>query len=209
MSNNKVIFTFNEIFSDKKYNDMSKISNRIIAKLNNDNIRFQRMVDDISSDFVAYCPNYKGHIIFTVNLPNIFHEIAHFIEVNKDRYLIKDFGLGGKERFFDKNLTAKNLDLFTKREERVCAIQKILNNDDPYKGPKVNNTMWLDRFKQIGAIGTENHCLFKTFEEAKQFYIDYHNNYLKTINVEQIEFKFNKRLDIVLNSLKNSVSVAA
>lgn len=207
MSNNKVIFTFNESFSPDKYNDLSRIDHRIIAKLNNDNIRFQRIGNDISDDFVGYSPNYKGHIVFTIGLPNIFHEIAHFIEVDKDRYLIKDFGLGGRESFFDKNLTAKKLDLFTKREERVCAIQGIIGKIQ--KGPKVDNTMWLDRFKEIGAIGTASHCLFKTIEEAKQFYTNYHNNYVKTINIEQIEFEFNKRLDVVLNNLKNSVSVAA
>lgn len=207
MSNEKVIFTFSQIFKPEQYNDQYKINHRIIAKLNNDNIRFQRMANDISDDFVGYCPNYKGRIIFTISLPNIFHELSHFIEVDKNRHLIKDFGLGGKEKFFDKNLTAKNLDIYTKREERVCAIQSVISNTSI--GPKVKNTRWLDRFKEIGAIGTESNCMFKTLEEAKNFYTNYHNEYLKTLNSEQIESEFNRRFDQILYNLKNTNSIAA
>ena len=207
MSNEKVIFTFSEIFKHEDYNDQSKINHRIIAKLNNDNIRFQRMANDISDDFVGYCPNYKGNIIFTVNLPNIFHELSHFIEVDKDRHLIKDFGLGGKEKFYDKNLTAKNLDIYTKREERVCAIQGLIGGYG--RGAKVGNTRWLDRFKEIGAIGTKSSCMFKTIEEAKDFYTNYHNEYFKTLNSKQIESEFNRRFDQILYNLKNTNSIAA
>lgn len=183
------------------------IARRILEKLNSDEFRFIDFGGDISypdGTNVIFSTNFNGKIVFSKILPNIYHEIAHFIEVDKERYLLDNYGLGGRESFFNPNLTFKKFDLMTKREERVCAIQSVIGNQG--RGSKLENNVWTDKFKLW--LGNPD-CPFNTIEEVKTFYKNYYESFKATLVLEQLEAEFNKRIDHLLFNLRNSIKVAA
>lgn len=161
------------------------IARRILEKLNSDEFRFIDFGGDISypdGTNVIFSTNFNGKIVFCKTFPNIFHEIAHFIEIDKERYLLDNYGLGGRESFFNPNLTFKKFDLMTKREERVCAIQSVISNQE--RGSKIiGNNFWVDKFKIW--FGKED-CPFNTIEEVKAFYKNYYESFKVTLVPEQL-----------------------
>lgn len=196
--------TFANTFS---LNDKTGISRRILEKLNSDEFRFILFGGDISypdGKEVFFSTNFNGKIVFCKVLPDIFYEIAHFIEIDKERYLLDNYGLGLRESFSNPNLTFKKFDLMTKREERVCAIQSVIGTQD--RGSKIGNNAWADKFKLW--FGKE-YCPFNTIEEVKTFYKNYYESFKATLVPEQLEAEFNKRIDHLLFNLRNSIKVAA
>lgn len=197
--------TFADSFS---LSDKTGIAKRILEKLNSDEFRFIHFGGDVSypdGREIFFSTNFNGKIVFCKTLPNIYHEIAHFIEINKERYLLDNYGIGLKESFSNPNLTFKKFDLMTKREERVCAIQSVIGNQG--RGSKVaGNNLWIDKFKTW--FGKED-CPFNTIEEVKNFYKNYYDNFYSTLVPEQLEAEFNKRIDHLLFNLRNSIKVAA
>jgi hypothetical protein len=196
--------TFNEAFS---LNTKDGICKRITEKLNSDEFRFIRLSGEVTfpdGKDVIFSTNFNGKIVFCTMLPNIYHEIAHIIEIDKGRYLLDNFGLGGKESFSDPALTFKKFDLMTRREERVCAIQSIISNQD--RGSKLKNSAWLEKFKPF--LGKPD-CPFYTVEEVKVFYKNYYEDFYSSLVPEQLEAEFYKRIDHILFNLRNSIKLAA
>lgn len=197
--------TFDNSISLKNCTGVSK---RILEKLNSDDFRFIDFGGDISypdGKEVFFSTNFSGKIVFCAKFPNIFHEIAHFIEINKERYLLDNYGLGLKESFYNPNLIFKKFDLMTKREERVCAIQSVISNQE--RGSKIiGNNLWANRFKLW--FGNPD-CPFNTIEEVKAFYKNYYESFKATLVPEQLEAEFNKRIEHLLFNLRNSIKIAA
>jgi hypothetical protein len=188
----------------KLFNSLDKNSMyyKMLSRLNSSKFKFITFADDIPN-IVGYSSNYNGNIIFCNGLPSIDHEMAHFVEIDKGRYLQDGFGLGIIKEFTSSTST-RLMKAALEREERVTCIQNFINKDKLSYKYKIQNDIWTNVIANV-LVPTE----FKSKKELINYAKSYHDKYKKTLNEDYILSEFNRRIDDVLNNLRNSVSKAA
>lgn len=196
-------FTIDEI--DKFYLDLDhNISSHPFSKFEKHLLlmdkRF-RLYDICDREFDEYKKHYyiptKEYIILSYTIPNIAHEISHFVEMNNfDRLIKPDFGFDpiGSNKY----KSPKNIVQAISRENRVVAIESIIKNID-YSIPIKENDYWFETFKNILPFGK-----FKTIENvfdwSEFIYISTKNKWSK----DRIEHEWKIRLNYVQNWMETN-----
>jgi hypothetical protein len=180
--------------------DKNSVYYKMLSRLNSSEFKFIRFADDIPN-IVGYSPNYNGNIIFCNGVPSIDHDMAHFVEIDKGRYLKDAFGLGNAQDFH-KSTSTKFTKACLEREERVVCIQDVISKQN--RSYKIKNSAWTKKLIQV-LVPNE----FESEEELIDYAKSYHDKYKKTLNKDYILSEFNRRIDDVLNNLRDSVSKAA
>lgn len=166
-------------------------------------VLFQNFANEFD-DFAGFHPNYssndfKNKIIFCDNLPAIEHDFAHFVEVDKNRYTQPDFGLG-MSKDFRENKSKKVFYNSSLREERVCAIQRLILGEKEvvFENIKlVRNSAFQDKFKKLGCVGD----VYKTLEEFQQVCYQEAINTFNSWSLDKVEEVFKYRINKLYENL--------
>lgn len=160
--------------------------------------------------FTAFHPNYsckdfKNKIVFCAGFPLLSHELAHFIEIDDQRFNKPDFGLGGPKEFRAIK-TSKAYIAATLREERVCGIQTFLSGKKPTKeDSKIHkNSFWESMYKPLNDKPY-------SLEELKAVCLKEYFQAYESCSADKIRDVFNHRINCLYKDIDqaNKVKLAA
>ncbi len=186
----------------------SAFEKHLLSAMDNDDFVFFNFIETYPG-FLGYHPNYNGKIYIAEGFPNLWHEISHLVEIDEERFMVKDFGLGGRptdKQFNNKKFMIK----MTAREERVVGIGKVIsmgNNPNVTKEmSKVNyNPCLFRKFNELGFPIFK----FKNIEEVKEWGFHVMKTATETWTQDKIEHIFFKRIETLRNNLHKSIKIAA
>lgn len=200
--------SFDQAIGNKPHYFLDPFIRHLLSVMDNDDFLFFGYACDFPG-FAGYHPNYNGKIYVAYSLPSLFHEIAHLVEIDNERYLLPDFGLGGKATP-SQRLNKKFMIKASAREERVIAIQKVINCGN---NPEVNKSMsivnqnpfYQELFNKVGFPFNK----FQNFNEVKDWAFHIFEKATKVWTRDKIEFEFFKRVEVLRNNIHTNNLISA
>lgn len=187
------------------HKDLDSFQKHLIKAINNDDFEFISMPD--TDDYALYHPNHNGKVSFSVT-NFMLHEMAHLVEIDKERYLLPDFGLG-KTTFKNKSFNKNSIIRATAREERVVGIETVIRYGDKPNVMKnmsrVNrNETWQYLFNMHGYPNRK----FQNIEQVKDWAFNIFQTATQTWSRDKIEYEFFKRVEVLRNNLHTKSKAA-
>lgn len=139
----------------------------------------------------GWMPSSQG-IYFSITLPRIAHEIAHALEINDRRMLLKDFGMP-----FGKPRSGREWFIAVAREARVRAIEQRINNQYDIWNP-LDNQAWKEVLNYL-PFGR-----FRSDKDLVEWAHDMGKGTMSSWTRERIHFEFSRKA-IVLNDFVESI----
>lgn len=177
----------------------SAFEKHLLSAMDNDDCVFFNFIETYPG-FLGYHPNYNGKIYLAEGFPNLWHEISHLIEIDEERFMIPDFGLG-KAPNKSQQQNKKYLINVLAREERVAGIEHIIhfNNLDfsAKRYQPIYNSTWTGWFNDAGYPNFK----FKNHKEVKDWGTHVFETSAKNWTRDKIEHIFFKRIEALRNNL--------
>lgn len=162
----------------------------------NDLISFDSRIElyNYNNERFAYLPSKDKILIPAGGLPRLSHEIAHMVEIKKERCILPDWGFGAFGKLSKKNIFAK-----LSREIRVLAIERHIRQTakDGIHLLK-HNISWNNNIQQSLPFGR-----FKNMQDVETWASLLDSKTFSHWSLDRIKYEWSIRLKYIQNWMES------